>query len=360
MKVLIVLIPMKEADIVIIGAGLTGLTLAYLLQKNGVNSLVLEARERPGGRIHTLYKSGEAPLEMGATWLGKKHTALVALLDELNLPVFPQVLGTQGIYEPISTSPPQIVQLPPNEEPSYRIAGGTSRLIRALVEQLPQEQLQFGQRVVSLQKTVSGVLLETDKEPYQAQKVISTLPPYLLMKSVKVEPALPPALMEIAAKTHTWMGESIKVALTYPTPFWRGGNLSGTIFSNVGPIPEMYDHSDVEDQYFALKGFFNGAYYHTTKAHRLDLVLQQLSRYFGEAVNAFTRYEETVWRNDPLTFREYDGPILPHQHNGHAIFRKGYWDGQLLLAGSETAPAFPGYMDGAVNSAYFTLQALGL
>lgn len=38
------------------------------------------------------------------------------------------------------------------------------------------------------------------------------------------------------------MGESIKVGLTYTTPFWREKS-SETIFSNVGPIPEIYDHS---------------------------------------------------------------------------------------------------------------------
>lgn len=39
------------------------------------------------------------------------------------------------------------------------------------------------------------------------------------------------------------MGESIKVGLTYATPFWREKS-SETIFSNVGPIPEMYDYSN--------------------------------------------------------------------------------------------------------------------
>ena len=34
------------------------------------------------------------------------------------------------------------------------------------------------------------------------------------------------------------MGESIKVGLTYATPFWREKS-SETIFSNVGPIPEI-------------------------------------------------------------------------------------------------------------------------
>lgn len=350
---------MKQHDLIIIGAGLSGLTLAYLLQQQGVDYLILEARERPGGRIHTIYREGEAPLEMGATWLGKKHTALTGLLEELGLSIFSQLLGTQAIYEPISTSPPQLVQLPPNDEPSYRIAGGTSQLITALCDRLEAERMIFRQTVQAMESTESGVIIRTEQEQYLAQKVVSTLPPYLFVNSIELKPALPDDLLGIARQTHTWMGESIKVALTYPVPFWRERQYSGTIFSNVGPIPEMYDHADMADKHFALKGFFNGAYYHTTKAHRLELVLQQLARYFGDAARQYTHYEEAVWRTEPLTFREYQHPVLPHQHNGNPVFGQAYWDGQLILSGSETAAAFPGYMDGAVSSAYFVKKMLG-
>ena len=71
---------------------------------------------------------------MGATWLGKKHTHLNELLRELNIGIFEQVLGNTAIYEPISSSFPQIVTLPPNTDPSYRIKGGSTRLIESLYE----------------------------------------------------------------------------------------------------------------------------------------------------------------------------------------------------------------------------------
>lgn len=44
---------MKKSDILIIGGGLTGLTLAYLLRTKKVKVKVIEARERLGGRIFT-------------------------------------------------------------------------------------------------------------------------------------------------------------------------------------------------------------------------------------------------------------------------------------------------------------------
>ena len=126
----------NSARVIIIGAGLTGLTTAYLLKKEGVNALLLEARDRIGGRIQTVYSDTEAPFELGATWLGKKHTALVKLLQELGLAMHEQVLGKTAVYEHLSTSPPQLVTLPPNTDPSYRIKGGTSTLINRLADHL--------------------------------------------------------------------------------------------------------------------------------------------------------------------------------------------------------------------------------
>ena len=94
------------------------------------------------------------------------------------------------------------------------------------------------------------------------------------------------------------MGESIKVALRYKQPFWRTEGKSGTIFSNVGPIPEMYDHSNLEDTQYALKGFLNGAYHIASREERQEIVLKQLSKYYGEQVRSFDAYEESIWRKE--------------------------------------------------------------
>ena len=124
----------KKADLIIIGAGLTGLALAYYLREESINIHLIEARERKGGRIQTKYASAAAPLEMGATWFGRTHHQVVGLLTELQLGSFEQLLGERAIYEPISTSPHQIVQLPaspsaPNisQHPALPFHGGGSQ-----------------------------------------------------------------------------------------------------------------------------------------------------------------------------------------------------------------------------------------
>ena len=55
----------ENADIIIIGGGLTGLTLAYLLKQKQVAVKIIEARPRIGGRILTLYEPKAAPTRNG-------------------------------------------------------------------------------------------------------------------------------------------------------------------------------------------------------------------------------------------------------------------------------------------------------
>ncbi|MDZ7680148.1 MAG: NAD(P)/FAD-dependent oxidoreductase [Fodinibius sp.] len=330
--------------------------IAYLLQKEGMATHIIEARNRLGGRIHTLRPDDEAPLEMGATWLGKKHHHLLDMLDELGIDIREQYMGAKGYYEPMSVSPPQLVELPPNEEPSYRIAGGTDMLINTLANRLEQCHMHLGERVETISSTDSGVEVQTAGRRWEADFVISTLPPKLLVDGIAISPSLPDDLVDIASQTHTWMAESIKVALTFDEPFWRKPNSSGTIFSNVGPVSEMYDHS--AGNRYALKGFMDNAYHKVSREQRKELVIEQLRRFYGEKADRYRSYRELVWQDEPFSYSNYQEPVIPHQHNGHAIFQSPYLDNRLLIAGSETATEFPGYMDGAVESAHRAVRQL--
>lgn len=348
----------QKSDVLIIGAGLTGLALAYYLRNENLNVSILEARDRLGGRIYTKRLPDQAALEMGATWLGKQHTKLHQLLVELGIKTFKQQMGETAVYEPFSTSPPQLVQIPQSEYPSYRIQGGTDRLISKLAGYLKEEQVKLGQVVRSIKLQEKQLVVKTEDQIFEAPTVISTLPPYLFQQSIEVHPSLPDPLLQIARGTQTWMGDSIKVGLTFADPFWRSVNLSGTIFSNVGPAPEMYDHSNQEDTHYALKGFFNGSYFSATKEDRLKHLLVQLRKYFGKEVDHFLSYEELVWKNEHYTSADYTAPILPHQNNGHPLYKNSYLEDRLYFGGAETNASFPGYMEGAVRSAEEIYQKL--
>lgn len=79
---------MNDADYIIIGAGIAGLTTAYQLQKQAVSVLVLEARERVGGRTWSGSLEG-AEVDWGGEWIGEGQPRTYTLLKELGLRTFP-------------------------------------------------------------------------------------------------------------------------------------------------------------------------------------------------------------------------------------------------------------------------------
>jgi putrescine oxidase len=86
-----------DRDVVIVGAGPSGLTAARELKKAGLSVAVLEARDRVGGRTWTDTIDG-AMLEIGGQWVSPDQTALMALLDELGLEMYSRYRDGESVY----------------------------------------------------------------------------------------------------------------------------------------------------------------------------------------------------------------------------------------------------------------------
>lgn len=84
-------------DVVVVGAGVTGLTAATRLTEAGHDVVVLEARDRIGGRLWTDTIDG-VRLELGGQWVSPDQSALLETLDELGLETFSRYREGESVY----------------------------------------------------------------------------------------------------------------------------------------------------------------------------------------------------------------------------------------------------------------------
>ncbi len=77
--------PAREADVVVVGAGLAGLAAARALSAAGGAPIVLEARDRVGGRTLTQTTPEGAALDLGAHWVGPTQRRMLALGETLGV-----------------------------------------------------------------------------------------------------------------------------------------------------------------------------------------------------------------------------------------------------------------------------------
>jgi monoamine oxidase len=89
----------RSADCVVVGAGFSGLAAAAMLQEAGVDTVVLEARERVGGRAHTVRLEDGTSIDLGGQWRGANHRRVSRLGDKYSAPFYVQrVAGAKVVH----------------------------------------------------------------------------------------------------------------------------------------------------------------------------------------------------------------------------------------------------------------------
>jgi monoamine oxidase len=90
---------MKEVDVVIVGAGLAGLSAAWELTKRKINIAVIEAMDRVGGRVHSFQTKDAVTVDLGAQWIGRHQRRMRALAKEFRLPLVKTYIKGKTTYD---------------------------------------------------------------------------------------------------------------------------------------------------------------------------------------------------------------------------------------------------------------------
>jgi monoamine oxidase len=352
----------SNIEVAIVGAGLAGLYAARLLNQAGVPFVVLEARDRVGGRILTAHENGDASedgFDLGPSWYWPQmQSAMAALIEELGLPSFPQNSDGDVIFERMSREGRHRLRGLTQEQQSMRLVGGSAALVRRLVCDLPRDSILLGTRVTAMALVDDGVELKLNSaegasETLRAGRVVAAVPPRLLEASVAFTPDLDPETGKLWRSTSTWMAPHAKFFAIYDRPFWREAGLSGTAQSMVGPMVEMHDATTASGS-AALFGFLGVGYESRASTGEETLTracLDQFMRIFGAEA---ARPRSTLfkdWAADPLTATKADRAAHAHAAPTQSTWVTGEWRERLVLAGSETSPSEAGFLAGAVIAA---------
>lgn len=84
-------------DVLVLGAGLAGLAAAHDLAAAGADVLVLEARDRVGGRVEQVSLDDGRPVQLGGEVVGRFHTGYLGLCEELGLELQPSYTEVTGV-----------------------------------------------------------------------------------------------------------------------------------------------------------------------------------------------------------------------------------------------------------------------
>lgn len=198
-----------EPPVVVVGAGMAGVAAAAALSERGVASVVLEARSRLGGRIHTVDLAGVA-VDVGAAWVQQRATnPLATLVDELGLATVPT-----DFARPLASS-----AVIPGDRLDTAVHRARARLTAVLATAPPT--------ATTLADVVSTIPHEDDESAFALDHVIDA--------DVVAESGLEPRDMAVDAAAEPGVGEGDR---------WLPGGYSALIDHLVGTAGRAQVHLD--------------------------------------------------------------------------------------------------------------------
>jgi monoamine oxidase len=230
-----------------------------------------------------------------------------------------------------------------------RFVGGSQLVCDRVAGQL-DDTVHLDTPVQSIAVDGGGVTVRSADAAWTCRHVIVSVPP-LLAGRIDYAPSLPPWREQLTQRAP--MGSVIKCNAVYAEPFWRSEGLSGQATGDGEGARVVFDNSPPDGSPGILLGFLEGDGARRLGRAEPDVrrraVLDSFVRYFGPRAAQPVDYIELDWQAERWSGGCYGTLFGPNvwTRYGHALARP---IGPIHWAGTETAPVWCGYMDGAVSS----------
>jgi monoamine oxidase len=399
----------SSVDVAIIGAGAAGLSAAHALQNSGLSIIVLEARDRAGGRAHTIMPAPGIVFDLGCGWLhSAEKNRFVGIANQLNFEIdktrppwreqsfdtgFPLaerqdfIRAIDAFYdraeqaaekmrresrdeaasnylEPGNRWNPMIDALSSyingceldavsildmddyeDTETNWRVRHGYGALMSAYATSCP---LALNCEVTVIDHSGKQIRIETSQGVLTADKVIVTVSTNLIAnEAIRFHPALP-VKVDAALGLPLGLADKVMLALDEPDALPKDGNLRGaTMRTAMGSYHlRPFGQSCIE-------GYFGGSFAQELEdigpgafaAQSIDEIAALLGNDFRRKLKPLA---ESRWSHDPFALGSYSH-ALPGQAHQRALLAAPV-DGRLFFAGEATSPNFFSTAHGAGDS----------
>jgi len=395
----------SEVDVAIIGAGAAGLGAARALENSGLSILVLEARDRVGGRGHTIMATPAITFDLGCGWLhSADRNSFVAIAERLNFEIdktrppwreqsfdagFPLAeridfmraldafydraeeaaetardsaasayLEAGNRWNPMidalstyinGSELDQVSNLDMNayedSEINWRVRRGYGALMAAYGAALP---LGLNTQVTLIDHSGTRVRIETSNGTLSAGKVIVTVPTNLIAEeTIRFHPALP-GKVNTARGLPLGLADKVMLALDEPEALPKDGNLRGATMRTAMGSFHLRPFGQP-----CIEGYFGGRFARELEdAGEGALAAQSINEIAALLGNDYRRklkpLAESRWAHDPFARGSYSH-ALPGHAGDRAVLAAPV-DGRLFFAGEATSPNFFSTAHGARDS----------
>ncbi len=395
----------SEVDVAIIGAGAAGLGAAHALEGSGLSTIVLEARDRVGGRGHTIQAAPDITFDLGCGWLhSADENSFVPIAERLHFEIdktrppwreqahegaFPLqeradfIAALDAFYdraeeaaasgrdsaasaylEPRNRWNPMIDAISTyvngceldlvsildmdayeDTEINWRVRRGYGALMTAYGAPCP---LALNTEATLIDHSGTRVRIETSRGTLTAGKVIVTIPTNLIAdETIRFHPALP-AKVDAARGLPLGLADKVMLALDQPGGLPKDGNLRGATMRTAMGTYHLRPFGQP-----CIEGFFGGSFARQLEdAGEGALMAQSIDEIAGFLGNDYRRklkpLAESRWAHDPFARGSYSH-ALPGHAGARAVLAAPI-DGRLFFAGEATSPNFFSTAHGARDS----------